>query len=292
MKTTCTVLLFFWIQWHSHAQMAQYDSIILLANSHFEKGDYKAATDQYTAAFKTLGDKGMQWDRYQAAQAWSKCSQPDSAFFHLRRLQAKTEYLEALKLQTDTMLQALHTDQRWVALLQKLNPNNETYIDSLASRLKAIHYDDQHYRQQLDSLRNKFGGDSDEMQQQWKLINFYDSINLILVEQILDQHGWLSVNEVGRDGNAALWLTIQHAPLSTQEKYFPVMQQAVEKGKASPRNLAYLQDRILMRQGKKQLYGTQFQRNSATGEMKLWDIEEPERLNERRAKVGLPELKQ
>ena len=115
-------------------------------------------------------------------------------------------------------------------------------------------------------------------------------MGVIIVSQTIDRYGWLSVNEVGRAGNSALWLVIQHAELAVQEKYFPVMQEAVKNRKASKQNLAYLEDRILMRQGKKQLYGTQFKLDSQTNEIKLWDIEDPENLNIRRESVGLPPM--
>ncbi len=52
-----------------------------------------------------------------------------------------------------------------------------------------------------------------------------------------------------------------------------------------PKNLAYLEDRVLTAQGKPQLYGTQFQ-----GEGKTFGpqpIEDEEHLDERRACVGL-----
>jgi hypothetical protein len=68
------------------------------------------------------------------------------------------------------------------------------------------------------------------------------------------------------------------------------MEKAVQENKASKKDLAYLEDRILMRQGKKQLYGTQYKLDSETNEMKLWEVEDPDRLNERRASVGLPPM--
>jgi hypothetical protein len=92
---------------------------------------------------------------------------------------------------------------------------------------------------------------------------------------------------VGKSGNTALWLVIQHSPLPKQEYYLPIMKKAVEENKASKANYAYLLDRVLMKQGKKQLYGSQYTIDLKTGETILWDIEDPENLNIRRAEMKL-----
>ncbi len=68
------------------------------------------------------------------------------------------------------------------------------------------------------------------------------------------------------------------------------MQKAVENRKANIGHLAYLEDRILMRQGKNQLYGTQYQLNKKTKQMELWEIDDPVNLNKRREAVGLPPI--
>ena len=42
-----------------------------------------------------------------------------------------------------------------------------------------------------------------------------------------------------------------------QHKYLPIIEDAVHKGNAKPWHFAFLTDRILMNQGKPQVYGTQ-----------------------------------
>jgi hypothetical protein len=272
-------------------QMEAYDSIAKIANRHYDSLDYKNAVSEYRNAFSTLGGKGMPADRYKAAKAWAQLSVNDSAFFNLLRLADKTDYLEFHKLKAEKEFTNLHDDKRWNELLLRLNPRQEVYNDSLAKILEKIQDDDQKYRLQLDSVQRKFGFDSKEYYNFWRTIDYQDSIDLKKIIDILDTYGWLSVVEVGKEGNQALWLVIQHAALAVQEKYFPVMQKAVTEGKASKRDLAYLEDRILMRQGKKQLYGTQYRTDTQTNTNKLWDVEDPDNLNNRRASVGLAPMK-
>jgi hypothetical protein len=118
------------------------------------------------------------------------------------------------------------------------------------------------------------------------IIRRKDSINVEKVTSIIDKFGWLGPEQIGDDGNETLFLVIQHAELSIQEKYLPVMQEAVKKGNASAHKLAFLEDRIAFRQGKKQLYGTQVFLNLKTKEVFVLPLEDPDNLDGRRVMMG------
>ena len=274
----------------SFAQSEAYDSLIQKANYYFSQKDYKNSTAEYTKAFIALGGKGVLEDRYKAAIAWTIVGVNDSAFFQLFRLANKTKYLNSYLLLTEPNFNSLHTDKRWDELQSIVNPTHEIYNDSLAKVLSKIFDDDQKCRTQMEYMEEKFGRESQEFKNHISDMINQDSVDLVIIQEILTKYGWLSVNEVGEKGNTVLWAVIQHAALPAQEKYYPIMEVAVSEGKASSQYLAYLKDRILMRQGKKQLYGTQYKLNKETGEMDLWDIEDPENLNKRRETVGLPPL--
>jgi len=157
----------------------------------------------------------------------------------------------------------------------------------LVAILDTIHQEDQKYREQSDPLEKKYGWDSKEVQDLWKIINERDSINLIKVEKILAEYGWLGSDIVGEVGNKTLFLVIQHANLETQVKYLPMIKEAVKNGKAKGSYLASLEDRVLLRQGEKQIYGSQLEGDYKT---KLWVLKpmiDPDHVDQRRAEVGL-----
>jgi hypothetical protein len=106
----------------------------------------------------------------------------------------------------------------------------------------------------------------------------------------LDKDGWLGPNEVGTLGNITIFLVIQHADQKTQEKYLPMMQDAVKNGKAYGSQLALLEDRVALRQGRKQIYGSQINRDSQTGKYFIEPIEDEVNVNKRRVAVGLEPL--
>ncbi len=116
-----------------------------------------------------------------------------------------------------------------------------------------------------------------------------DSINIIKVTDIINKHGWLGEDVIGRSGSSTLWVVIQHSKLENQEKYLPIMKEAVLNGKARAAQLALLEDRILVEKGKQQMYGTQA-RVDSLGIYKIWPIQDELNVNKRRFSVGLGPL--
>ena len=53
-----------------------------------------------------------------------------------------------------------------------------------------------------------------------------------------------------------------------------------------------MEDRMLMDKGEKQKYGSQLRMDNESGEWELWPIEDPEKVNNRRAEVGLEPIEE
>ncbi|MCI3150802.1 hypothetical protein ELQ39_03300 [Streptomyces sp. GB4-14] len=106
--------------------------------------------------------------------------------------------------------------------------------------------------------------------------------------EIMDQHGWPTAELVGEEAARAAWLIAQHADrqLGIQRRALRLMEQAVEAGKASPRDLAFLRDRTLVNEGRKQIYGTQIA-GVRDGSPVPWPCEHPARVDALRAEVGI-----
>ncbi|MFD7641457.1 DUF6624 domain-containing protein [Kitasatospora sp. NPDC059795] len=107
--------------------------------------------------------------------------------------------------------------------------------------------------------------------------------------EIMEVHGWPTAELVGEDAARAAWLIAQHADrqLDVQRRALGLMERAVGAGGASPRELAFLRDRTLVNEGRKQVYGTQIA-GVRDGAPVPWPCEDPERMDERRAEVGIP----
>ena len=118
-----------------------------------------------------------------------------------------------------------------------------------------------------------------------------DAQNLIAVEAIIEQHGWLSPQQVGMNAAQGLFMVIQHADLKTQERFLPMIREAEKKGNILSSNLAILEDRINMRNGKKQLYGSQGITDVKTGKKFIYPIMDVDNLDQRRKDMGMPPMK-
>jgi hypothetical protein len=141
-------------------------------------------------------------------------------------------------------------------------------------------------------VEQEFGAESPEVLAHIQKIVENDSINLIKVKNILDEYGWLGADIIGRQGNTTLFLVIQHADLETQEKYLPMMRSAVEDGNASAADLALLEDRVALREGKRQIYGSQIGYDEDRKTYYVLPLEDPDNVNARRREVGLGRIEE
>lgn len=163
--------------------------------------------------------------------------------------------------------------------------------EQLRVLLDSIHVEDQQYRGQMDSISTNFGWESDKMQSLISKMRKADLSNTEIVTEILDTHGWLSAEEVGSTANSTLFLVIQHADHELQEKYLPMMRQAVEDGNADASRLALLEDRIALGNGQPQIYGSQIGTDNETGQAFVFPMINPDSIDVRRASVGLGTMK-
>jgi len=113
-----------------------------------------------------------------------------------------------------------------------------------------------------------------------------DKKNRARLKEIVDKHGWPGRSLVGKDGAHAAWLVVQHAvaDLAFMKRCLDLMK-ATTKGEVDPKEIAYLTDRILVKEGKKQIYGTEL-----NGKFVPPAIEDVENVDKRRAEIGLMPL--
>jgi hypothetical protein len=259
---------------HGHGQSADYDNWIKKADSLLQIKRYAEAGKAYSNAFQTIHWKAYPEDRYKAAIARSQAHQPDSAFSQLFKLATRSKFAEVDRLKSEVGFQQIQNDRRWQSLMTLVG-SNRSKLDvikenPITQQLENIYDEDQKYRSMSD----------------WTQVVRADSINKIAVVKILDTHGWLSEDQIGKKANEALFLVVQHSDLATQEKYLPMMRRAVNEKKAKAFDLALLEDRVLMRQKKKQLYGSQIIK-SENGNWVVYPIDDPTNVDARRFKMGL-----
>ncbi|MGZ4055559.1 MAG: DUF6624 domain-containing protein [Bacteroidia bacterium] len=162
-----------------------------------------------------------------------------------------------------------NSSKRKVIDKQEIDKSESSLYRPIKHRLLEIYQDDQNPDQDTKT----------------QLINAY--FDLKYVEEIIDKYGWLGPDDIGYEGNSALFLVIQHSDLDTQVKYLPMMTKAVINCKAKGSQWALLVDRVKLGQTGKQIYGSQFYTDPKTGKISMSPIIDEINVNKRRAKVGL-----
>jgi hypothetical protein len=266
----------------------EYNSLIKKADSCYNIKTFTLSTDYFAEAFKIEHTNPKHL--YNGACATALANDINKAFDWLN-LSVDNGYVNITHLKIDSDLTVLHSKKEWEKLIIKLEKKIEiievNYNKPLQKELLSVYEEDQGIRIKFMSIYKNPNSDRKKIDSIGKIMNYKDSLNLIRVSKILDTKGWVGEDVVGEEANKTLFLVIQHADLQTQQKYLPMMREAVKKGNASGANLALMEDRVALREGRKQIYGSQIGMNRDTKQNYVSPLEDPENVDQRRAKVGL-----
>ena len=123
-----------------------------------------------------------------------------------------------------------------------------------------------------------------------------DSLNQATVFGILDKEGWPS--HLSDKANRAIWIVIDHSDLAYRSKYLYLVKEKAEEGVLDKTDYAILKDRVLMEEGKPQIYGTQIKMaativdDEIALQLYLWPVENPAALDSLRSTVGLSPIEE
>lgn len=161
---------------------------------------------------------------------------------------------------------------------------SSTIDEELRAELLARREEDQRIRKAVAGPGMRL---TREQRAEWQRI---DEANTMWLNDLIDARGWPGRSLVGDDGASAAWLFAQHADRhpDLQRKFLELLRQAVAAGEASATDLAYMEDRVRVADGRPQIYGTQF--TAVVVEYGPHPIEDEEHVDERRASVGLGPL--
>lgn len=105
------------------------------------------------------------------------------------------------------------------------------------------------------------------------------------LDRLIARCGWPNGLDENRAARAAFFV-IQHGELDYQLKYADLLKASHARGEIASKTYAQSVDRVLVMQGKPQLYGTEI----AYGSNKMAPVADPAHLNERRRTMGLAPL--
>lgn len=267
--------------------MTAYKDNVKRALDLYQVRKYREAGEAFTAAFLSMGGKGLENDRYNAACVWALAGEKDSAFSQLSRIILAVHYSGYLQMNVDPDLEALHDDARWEALLDMARSNRQAKEpvrnQELLYKLDSVYILDQRGRRMLEQGELASSG----VITLKRNVAVSDSLNVITVRGILDHGGWPAKEAVGSDGLRTLFLVIQHADYYTQKRYFSMIEEAAKRKELPAQFPALLLDRILMEEGKPQVYGSQVIQHRRTRKYMVYNLSDPRNVDKRRLAVGM-----
>ena len=154
---------------------------------------------------------------------------------------------------------------------------------ALRDELRAMDRYDQEVRTELARDGSLFDGYHPRM------AAVHDA-NAARLKAITDEHGWPTESLVGEDGARAAHRIAQHSinhPALMRE-WRGMLDEASSRGAVPRAHFAYIDDRIRVFEGLPQRFGTQW-RGGPDG-LEPSPLEDPERVEEWRAELGLPPL--
>lgn len=219
----------------------------------------------------------------------------DSAFVHLN-IAVKND--STLKVLYDPTFLSLIKDERWENIeksqLIKYEMANKTIKNkTFARELFRMIIKDQGFMYAGNIERKKYmqNGDYFSTPAIYPILAMEEKNhkeNTHKLFELLNKYGWPTASRVTEFAAAGAALIINHTDHETRTKYFPLLEKAFKEGEAQPLRYAKMKDRLLVEQGKKQLYGTQWKFENSN--KVPHPIETQEYVDKRRAKIGLGPL--
>jgi len=263
--------------------------LIEQADSLYKERDYLEAARKYQLAIASENNQLYIDVKYRCAAGWSLGKMYDSALIILTDI--SRSYDDYPKITKDKCFLNLHSTKQWeiiVASVKKNFDDKQKKLNlSLINCLDSILHDDQNLRLET---RNKHFTDK-EANAINKRIKNCDSINLIKVKKILNEHGWPTPQEIETKREIIPFLVIQHAPYKDQKLLLPQVLEASEKGYLNANWLATLEDRIAIEEGRPQTYGSQIGYDSLRHRSYILPLIDPENVDKRRKELGLNTIK-
>lgn len=171
------------------------------------------------------------------------------------------------------------------------SPSSDPKIRAIQNQIALLWRDDQAARGALVALMTKDESGADFWAS--RLVSAHtkrgDDRSVAYLRSLLPEYGWIDIDRFGEDVSSYAWLIAQHADHypDIQKGILTRMEPYLETGGVSRENYAFLWDRVAVNTGGLQRYGTQPDWTCVDGGMKLRAMEEPSRVNERRAAMGM-----
>lgn len=155
------------------------------------------------------------------------------------------------------------------------------------------HFEDVSFPSIASEIKKMFDADQEMRERQLIEDDYWndelDAKNTARMKEIVTEIGWPTVSKVGKQIAHDAWLLVQHSDHDPDfQKQCLALMKSAPVDEVEKRDVAFLEDRIRVNQGKGQLYGTQFMQKD--GKHIPQPIEDEQTVDARRAEMGMGTL--
>lgn len=197
----------------------------------------------------------------------------------------------------DIKTDVLRQDKRWSVIDRAIRKSYDKYPKpSYAFVLDSLYCEDQKYRRLNTYVQDLAGYIRAIDTVDWTYpeltngeLKTRDSLIYLHLSQLLIQNGFPKQSEVGKRSakTAAVILIHSHDTIAIK-KYLPILKENCKNGEGDWGYFAMMYDKLCTLQNQPQRYGTQYLSNPKNpSEMLLAKLENPSKINERRAEIAL-----
>lgn len=226
------------------------------------------------------------------ATSYAQLGLKDSAIFYLDK-QKKHFFTLPVAIICMPAFKSLQGNNKWEGLKRSIEDNyfrNKPELDKdLVRVIWEMYANDQLYRERMGFFLTKYGKGSVKMDSIWRLQYELDSINQIELNKLIEKSGWPTKSSTGYQiASMAPYFVVQHTrDIDLQKNYLNIIFKVIKHEKEDGADYADLVDQILIKEGKKQKYGTQLNRNKITGKLELCPLENKSNVDTLRQELGL-----
>lgn len=187
----------------------------------------------------------------------------------------------------------------FVFLLQSCTKGDEVIenqitvdTDSLSKVLQFVYERDRDVRNDYRNARIEHGEGTPVFYAAQDSMFRADKANQTIIEEFISCYGYPTKERFGKYGPRAAFLVLQHSPMEAQRKYYHLVKESADSGNLRMSSFALFEDRMRMRLGYPQIYGSQIdcQRVSETMQCRLFPLAAQDKVDSLRATVGLGPL--
>ncbi len=135
-----------------------------------------------------------------------------------------------------------------------LNPNNPNFLIEIGRFEQKVRKNTYSIQKAAIDEKSK----SELKRINYELMHYIDNKNIQFMLELKPKGRWFSIKEIGDESAMYAFLIMQHADAKIQQKYYPELKAAMQSGELPKSEFALFDDRVRVKNGQKQLYGSQF----------------------------------